>query len=109
MKTLVIDLDNTLLKSEKEICNRCGRIKYKNAMPIKDEIDKLNDLFFTHNIKIIIWTGRNWDCYQQTIEQMYKYGIQYHELVMGKPQGVYVDRDAKTTLEDIENVINSDA
>ena len=99
MKTLVIDIDDTLIRSNRVSCRRCGRITYKNAKPIQDEIDYLN-ILFDRGYKIILYTGRGWDCYKFTVEQLFKFGVKYHDLVMGKPQGIYIDKDAKTTLKD---------
>ena len=105
--TLVVDIDNTLLISEKKICSCCRRITYQNAIKIKSEIEYLNKLFKKH--KIILYTGRNWDCYDFTVKQLKKHKIKYHELVMGKPQGIYIDADAYKSVEEIYDVINSDA
>lgn len=98
--TLAIDIDDTLIVSEKVTCNKCGRITYKNPIPILNEIKQIKQLYKKGHT-IILYTGRNWDCYDLTVKQLKKFKIKYHELVMGKPQGIYVDRDAKLTLEDI--------
>lgn len=104
----VIDIDDTLLFSEKIECQECGRVKYKLKRKDDEEIRKLNDLWGMGH-RIILYTGRNWDCYDITVKQLSEAGIQYDELVMGKPQGVYVDKDAKTTLPEVRDVIDSTA
>jgi len=107
--TFVVDVDDTLLVSEKTTCKHCYRVEYKNARPNKTEINYLNELFKLGH-KIILWTGRNWDCYDLTKRQLESNHIKYHELVMGKPQGIYIDADAETSLEEVYNdVINSTA
>jgi hydroxymethylpyrimidine pyrophosphatase-like HAD family hydrolase len=98
MQTYVVDIDDTLLKSKKEFCDCCGRVKYTLFCVYENEIKKVNELYKKGNT-IVLWTGRNWDCYDMTKQQLKKAGIKYHELVMGKPQGVYVDADALLTLE----------
>lgn len=97
--TIVIDIDDTLIRSKRKECDACGRMVYHDSRPINEEINTLNKLYDAGHI-IILHTGRNWDCYNVTKKQLRKHNIKYHELVMGKPQGVYVDKDAITTLKD---------
>lgn len=87
--TLVVDLDNTLLKSERE--------DYAEPAIFLDEVKAVNDAFSAGHT-IIIHTGRNWDKYAMTKAQLQKFHIKHDELVMGKPQGTYVDHDAKTSI-----------
>jgi hydroxymethylpyrimidine pyrophosphatase-like HAD family hydrolase len=103
--TFVVDIDDTLLVSEKIECDKCGRMKYLNPKPIKEEIKASNKLYDLGHI-IILYTGRNWDCYNLTVEQLKECGIKYHELVMGKPQGKLIDKDAKTSLKEFVNEDN---
>ena len=91
----VIDLDDTLLLYE------IDRV-YSDAKPNIKEIEISNKLYDEGNI-IIIHTGRNWDKYVMTKNQLKKFGINHHELVMGKPQGVYIDVDSKKTLGEATN------
>lgn len=93
MTTLVIDIDDTLLKSEKDQNGYCG------AEPIRHEIETVNK-FFDKGYTIILHTGRNWDKYSFTKEQLAHFGIKHHELVMGKPQGYYIDKDSFVSMED---------
>jgi hypothetical protein len=95
MKRLVVDIDNTLIKSE-----YIGG-EYIKPEPIIDEITKLNDLYRQGWI-IILWSGRSWIHYEITVSQSKNFGIKYHTLLLGKPIGIYIDADAKTTLKDIE-------
>jgi hydroxymethylpyrimidine pyrophosphatase-like HAD family hydrolase len=101
MIALVVDLDDTLISSERIICKHCGRIKYVNPRPIKKEIDRLNKLYKNGRI-VIIHTARSWDYYELTKKQLSMFNIKYHELIMGKPQGIYIDKDAKKTLRGIK-------
>ena len=95
MKRLVIDIDGTLIKSE------YVNGEYLNPSPIIDEITRLNDLYRQGWI-IILWSGRSWIHYEITVSQLKNFGIKYHTLLLGKPIGIYIDADAKTTLKDIE-------
>lgn len=88
---LIIDIDETLLITKKTKCESCGRPVYCGAVPVQSEIDILNDLYSKGHI-IILFTGRNWDQYEITKQQLKDFGINHHELVMGKPQGIYIDR-----------------
>lgn len=87
----VIDIDDTILVSERCTCEKCNRITYKNATPILDEIDSLN-LLYDMGHTIILHTGRNWKSYKLTVIQLKELGVKYHNLIMGKPQGFYIDR-----------------
>lgn len=72
------DFDGTLVSLSKE---------YKNAKPLKNRIKKVNKLFDEGNI-IQIYTARGGttglDWRKLTEEQLKKFGIKYHFLVMNK-------------------------
>lgn len=86
----IIDIDDTLLISEKEECPCCGRIKYTNAKPIQSEIDNCNKLYYNGST-IILYTGRKEDCRAVTERQLESMGIKYHLLEMNKREGIYID------------------
>lgn len=97
--TYIYDIDDTLLlypDTEKEPQNRGGIERYGNEVPNIKEINKLNNLY-KNNI-IIIYTGRGYNQYDLTVKQLKKYKIKYHELIMGRPLGIFIDRDCKTTM-----------
>ena len=98
--TYIIDIDDTLLISEKSECKECSRVTYKLIDIFKDEIKKVNKLYKKGHI-IILWTGRGWDYYRITKMQLSACRIKYQELIMGKPQGIYVDRDAIRSVDEI--------
>jgi hypothetical protein len=93
----VIDIDNTLLRSECKSCPHCGRMTYELVAINRKLVKKVNERFLAGDI-VILWTGRGWDTYDITREQLKKIGLSYHELVMGKPQGIIVDADAIRNL-----------
>lgn len=101
----VIDIDDTILYSTKTECSKCGRINYSIINEDVKEIELINKLYDEGNI-IILHTGRNWDSYILTKNQLLDCGVKYHELVMGKPQGVYVDKDSIKTLSDLNGGTN---
>lgn len=92
-KIIPIDLDETLIVSDYELCNSCGKWKYKNPVPVQKEIDSVNRLY-GKGYTIIIYTGRPWECYNVTKKQLKTFDIKYHELVMGKIPGKIIDKDA---------------
>jgi hydroxymethylpyrimidine pyrophosphatase-like HAD family hydrolase len=97
--TFVIDIDDTLIYSEKIQCKDCNRINYKTINIDYKEIDIINKLYEKGNT-IILYTGRGWDSYQLTKKQLKEANVKFHELVMGKPQGTYIDKDSYKSLEE---------
>lgn len=97
MKTIYVDVDET-------ICSTPSSRKYEDAVPIKENIEKINKLYDMGNT-IVYWTARgsrkqiNW--YELTYKQLNEWGVKFHELRVDKP---YYDLfiDDKTTI--IENL-----
>lgn len=98
---LVVDIDDTLIITPKENINGFMIYHTDKAKPIQEEIDLINEHYDKGDI-IILWTGRNWDKYEITKKQLMEHKIKYHELVMGKPLGIYIDKDSIKTLKDIK-------
>lgn len=99
-QTYVIDLDGTLLRSDRSImkaCSACGRVRYPVTEVNRELVAAVNKLYAEGNT-IIIWTSRAWDLYHVTVAQLRQMGIHYMELFMGKPAGIYVDVDALRSL-----------
>jgi len=88
MEKLIVDIDDTLLYSE------YVDDVYICAVPIEEEIAALNQLYDEGYI-VILFTGRGWHHYETTVKQLNECGIKYHELIMGRPTGIYIDRDNK--------------
>lgn len=82
--TLVVDIDDTLLKTDGWM------YEYRNPVPIQKEIDLVNKAYEDGHT-LILHTARNWDKYDLTIKHVQQLNIKYHQLVMGKPQGDYID------------------
>lgn len=91
---IIYDIDDTLIKSE--IING----EYCNAQPMQEEIDILNKLYDKGNI-IILHTGRHWNHYEITVKQCKDFGIKYHSIICGKPNGIYIDKDALITGKEL--------
>lgn len=79
MKVIVVDIDGVLCT------NTWG--EYKNALPIKENIEKINKLYSGN--KIILWTSRGTvtkiDWSDLTKRQLADWGVKYHELWFSKP------------------------
>ena len=77
--TIFCDLDGTLLTSSGEYF----KPYWEEAKPIQENVDKLNQLHDSGKAKIIITTARKKKFKTLTIEQLEKYNIKYHELIIG--------------------------
>ena len=82
-----IDLDNTLCITKNS--------DYKNSTPIIERIRYVNELKKNGN-KVTIWTARGAtsgiDHQELTLKQLNEWGIDYDNLLMGKPNyDIYID------------------
>lgn len=71
------------------ICTQVDGADYTQAQPIQDMIDIINHLYRNgYTIKIYTSRGQTTGIDQEefTKEQLKKFGVRYHELVMGKTQ-----------------------
>ena len=88
----VFDIDGT-------ICTLVENAQYQNAKPIKERIEKVNELFKNgHIIKLFTArgseTGIDWT--ENTKLQLKEWSVKYHELIMNrKPHGdLFIDDKA---------------
>lgn len=77
---IYVDIDET-------ICHYIGERKYSEAVPYKERIEKINNLFrdgheITYYTARGATTGLDW--YEVTFEQLKKWGCMYHHLSVGK-------------------------
>lgn len=78
---IYVDIDDT-------ICNTPESRDYRLSVPIKERIDKINQMYDSGHT-IVYWTARgsvtqiNW--FELTFSQLEEWGCKYHELRMGKP------------------------
>ena len=98
--TFLIDIDDTILVSDKTECSCCGRVSYSLKEIDTKEIKRINAAYAAGHT-VLMYTGRNWDCYRQTKQQLESVGVKYHELVMGKPSGIYVDKDSVRSIGEV--------
>jgi len=115
-KIIAFDLDETLCERPKGIEN-LGPKKYNFCTPKQDMIDVLNGLF-DKGYTIIIYTARGMgqfngdvqkvynELYQVTADSLEKWGVKYHQIVMGKiDYDVLVD-DKTMGVDDLEKIKN---
>jgi hypothetical protein len=78
---IYVDIDET-------ICIKSPDLRYENAQPIIERIEKLNRLYDEGNT-IIYWTARGTitgiDWREVTERQFAEWGVKYQELRFGKP------------------------
>ncbi|HPM74117.1 MAG TPA: hypothetical protein PLA71_00155 [Saccharofermentans sp.] len=120
-KSLVVDIDNTILHAE---LNN-GRWDYKNAKPVWPMINKLNEMH-RKGVYIIYFTSRGMYTYRRNLRQIEeniaptvidwldRHNVEYSELVFGKPFaqghlpfagtycGMYIDDKAVRPREFLE-------
>jgi hydroxymethylpyrimidine pyrophosphatase-like HAD family hydrolase len=93
---IAVDLDGTL-------CEEGERWwEYDSCIPKKENIKRLNKEFFPGN-HIIIYTSRLHEEEQRTRKWLKKWGVNYHQLVMGKCRAeLYIDdRACKLSKEKV--------
>ena len=82
---IFVDIDDTICYYDK---NNKKSKDYSKALPYKERIKKINDLYNSGN-KIIYWTARGTvtgiDWKNITEKQLKLWKCKYHELRMGKP------------------------
>ena len=78
---IYVDIDET-------ICRSPESRDYNFAIPIRSNIEKINELFDAGNT-IVYWTARGTgsgiDWREITEQQFAKWGVKFHELRFGKP------------------------
>jgi dTDP-glucose 4,6-dehydratase len=71
---------------------------YHKAKPYPEIIDFINELYYKgHTIKIYTARGKatnmNWELF--TLEQLFRWGVNYHEITFNKPAAdIYIDDKA---------------
>lgn len=101
MKTYCIDIDGTICTN-----GNCSSCKYEGSTPIKERIEKVNQLYDEGNI-IKYFTARGMGRYNDDADkakenlygltkmQLEIWGCKYHELILGKPSAdIYIDDKA---------------
>lgn len=99
--TYVFDIDGTIVTDTKS--------NYENAAPIQKAIEAVNFLYERGN-KIVLMTARGAtsgvDHTELTEQQMSKFGVRYHQLIMGKKPAadIFVD-DKAANIHDVIDIL----
>jgi hydroxymethylpyrimidine pyrophosphatase-like HAD family hydrolase len=101
--TFVIDIDDTIIFSRSTLCAECGGPVYREEKIDFDEVRRINNAYEKGH-QIIVHTGRDWLQFEVTQKQLDRIGMKYHRLIMGKPHGIYIDKDSKKSLSEVEGV-----
>lgn len=85
---IYVDIDET-------ICRYDGPRHYPHALPIKEHIAKVNELY-NEGHTIVYWTARGSktkiDWTELTKKQLAEWGAKHHDLMLGKPHyDLYID------------------
>lgn len=91
-----VDIDNT-------ICQTNGN-DYENAIPIFENIAKINRLWHAGNV-VIYWTARGSrsgkNLHTLTHNQLTSWGCKFNSLLMGKPSFDFIIDDKSLKIEDV--------
>lgn len=100
-KKYLFDIDGTICVTKHK--HKDMQKNYKEAIPKKDVIMKINKLFDKGNI-IMFYSSRHWVDFELTTKQLKKWNVKYHCLILGKPVAhYYVDEKNKIlAVEDLE-------
>jgi len=83
---IYVDIDETICYHENEETSKAR--DYTKAMPYKERIQKINNLYDNGNT-IVYWTARGsvtgLDWTDLTAAQLKKWGAKHHDLKLGKP------------------------
>ena len=95
---IYVDIDET-------ICFYKGERNYEDALPIVDNINKINKLYNQGNT-IIYWSARGTvtgiDWYDITMKQLKEWNCNYHKLILGeKPDYDLLICDKTKRIEEI--------
>lgn len=94
---IVIDMDGT-------ICTEMRQFSRCLAKPKTDAVEIINELYDAGNT-IIIYSARTWVEYEMTVDWLKRYGVKYHQLLMGKPIGdVWIDDRAITARDNWKEI-----
>ncbi len=78
---IYVDVDET-------ICETPSDRDYSRSTPIKENIKKINKLYYNGNT-IVYWTARGTvsgiDWTETTVKQLEEWGAKYHKVKLGKP------------------------
>ena len=75
--TLFVDIDGTLVKN----CSEFFEPQWGSSEPIKENIDKINQMYDSGRTKVILTTARSTKYNRQTKAQLQRIGLRYHQII----------------------------
>lgn len=98
---IFIDIDET-------ICYYEGERDYEKALPLKDNIERANNLYDKGH-RITYWTARGTmtgiDWREVTEEQFKRWGVKHHKLMFGKPAyDLMIDDRSITNFDQLSQI-----
>ena len=75
--TLFVDIDGTLVKN----CSEFFKPLWGDSDPIKENIDKINQMYESGRTKVILTTSRSSKSNKQTRNQLERIGLKYHQII----------------------------
>jgi hypothetical protein len=107
-KVYFVDIDDTICSHPSHI-DLDGNRTYENAVPIKENIDKVNVLF-DQGHRIVYWTARGSrsgiDWRELTQKQLNEWGAKHHDLRLDKPYYDKFIEDRSMFIEDLRVYIS---
>lgn len=109
MSIYCVDIDGTICTN-----GDCSTCKYEGSIPIKERIEKINNLYYEGHI-IKYFTARGMGRYNDDSDKAYNkfynltkmqldiWGCKYHELILGKPSADYYIDDKAIKDNDFFN------
>lgn len=94
---LVIDMDGTICSEERQFSRSM-------AEPKKGAVDSINKLF-DQGHTIIIYSARTWVEFEMTTHWLKTHGVNYHQLILGKPIGDYWIDDRAISFQSWEDTM----
>ena len=83
-----VDIDETICYYKEESQDQFGARNYDKAIPIKENIEKINKLY-DEGHTVVYWTARGTmtglDWYEVTGRQLKEWGAKHHDYKVGKP------------------------
>jgi uncharacterized HAD superfamily protein len=107
---ICIDIDGPIAKGRKGnqfdegIYSDKANWAYENCEIVPEAVESINELYKDH--KIILYSARWHADYEKTVKWLEKYGVKYHQLILGKPLADrYID-DRGLTYTNWKEVMN---
>lgn len=105
MSKIYVDIDNTICET--------NSMNYSLSIPIKKNIEIVNNLYDS-GYNITYWTARGTrtgiNHTELTKNQLEKWGVKYHNLILGKPDyDILIDDKAINSLQQfnlVNNILN---